>query len=536
MTHTGAQATTILWNRRRILSAGVIGLGTLSLTALAGCSPVADVGPIPDSPVRGGILEYGHDVQPVAGGLDPYGTTAFASQNIYVQIYESLVSIDADGELHPAIAKSWEHPSDTEWVFTLRSDAAFSNGEPVTADDVVYSYETMVEEGRLQPPYLTAMESVEKLADDRVHFTLSRPSQAFINAVASPLTGAIVNKEWYSSASADDRARKPLGSGAFMLADWQDNIVLKLVRNEHYWGADDVHLGGVNFRIIPDDQARIAALRQGTVDAIWIGDQQLAEQVMDEGFTIANAAETRNMWCYVNAEEGPLKELKVRQAVSCALDRNKIAELASYGYGKLSLTCPYGDPSSVSVDDSTPLYTQDQKLARQLLEESGVAEPTVTLTYPSDASFARDLPIYEIMKSQLSEVGINLELLGVPWADMLSRRVQGDFTGLMAVPGTAYPDVKGYFNVNLNPDSPSVRLGEEHLTAWEMTQDMDAETDPKRRTEKLRALEHEVAEKVLVLVPFAMAQRQEIWGPRWQGYQPDPYSYRENIKNSWVVP
>src|SRR5699024_5780000 len=153
----------------------------------------------------------------------------------------------------------------------------------------------------------------------------------------------VVNKAWYSSTDPDARARDAVGSGPFKLVEWQDNIVLRLERNEHYWGADDVYLDGVNFRIIPDDQARIAALRQGTVDAIWIGDQQLAEQVEGEGFTIANAAETRNMFCYVNSEEGPLKELAFRQALSCALDREQIAELASYGYGKLSLTCPYGD-------------------------------------------------------------------------------------------------------------------------------------------------------------------------------------------------
>src|SRR5699024_8430134 len=250
-------AATTLWDRRGVLTAGLAGLGAFSLSSLAGCRPVADVGEIPDAAVRGGVLEYGQDVQPVAGGIDPYATVAFASQNVYAQIYDSLVTIDEDGQLHPAIAESWENSSDTEWTFTLRNDASFSNGEPVTADDVVYSFETMVEEGKLQPPYFTSLESVEKVDDSRVRFLLSTPSSAFINALANPLTGAIVNKAWYSSTDPDARARDAVGSGPFKLVEWQDNIVLRLERNEHYWGADDVYLDGVNFRIIPDDQARI---------------------------------------------------------------------------------------------------------------------------------------------------------------------------------------------------------------------------------------------------------------------------------------
>lgn len=527
---------TALWNRRGILTAGATALGLASLATLAGCGPVAEAGPIPDTPVRGGILEFGHDVQPVAGGIDPYQTTAFASQNLYIQIFDTLVRFDEDGQMQPAIAESWEQPSDREWIFTLRPEAAFSNGEPVTVDDVVYSFQTMQAEGRLQPPYLTSMEGVEALDDSRVRFTLSAPSNSFINTVGSPMLGVIVNKEWYSSTEPELRGREALGSGPFRLEEWQDNIVLKLVRNEHYWDADNVLLDGVNFRIIPDDQARIAALRQGTVDAIWIGDQQLAEQVEGEGFTIANAAETRSMQCYVNAEDGPMKELKFRQALSTALNRDKIAELASYGYAKPSLVAPYGDPDGLSPDATTPNYAFDQERARQLLEESGVADPTVTLTYPSDASFARDVPIYEIMKSQLAEVGIDLKLSGIPWAEVLSRRVQGDFTGLLAVPGTAYPDVRGYFNIIINPNSPSVRLGDSNTTAWDMLLDLDAELDPDLRTEKLRTLENEVADKVLNVTVFAMAQRQQIWSPRWRGYTTDPYSYRSNIKNSWMVP
>lgn len=505
----------------------------LALAACSGADPGAEQGIT--EPVRGGVLEYGTDVQPVAGGIDPYSANSFAAQNINVQIYESLLTKDAGGKLQPGLAESWEQPDETTYRFDLR-EATFSNGEPLTVEDVVFSYQTMASAGAGQSQLLRQLASVTAIDEDTVEFRLSAPNATFINVAAGEGTGLIVNKKWYTSTPDTERQRTALGTGPFKLASWEDNVVLRLDRNEHYWQEGLPYLDGVNFRIFPDEQARLAALRQGTVDAIWLGDQQLAEQVEGEGISIGENAETRTLNLYIDSTSGPTADLRIRQAVARGLDREQLALLASYGYGKQSLVVPVGDPSSVAPNSETPNYAYDPDGARELLAQAGADGVQISLTYPSDASFSRDVALYEVMKEQLKEVGIDLVLNPLPWADVLVRYVQGNFDGMISIPGTAQTDVSAYFSSFLTIGAPTNTTGAAGTEASALLTKLVGTTDPEARTAALRNLEHEVAEEVLLLIPYVVTQRQELWSNRFQGYAADPYSFRKNLKNGWLVP
>lgn len=517
----------------------VSALLALAMTAaliLAGCRQADDIGAIPDEPVTGGILQYGTDVQPVSGGIDPYVANSFAGQNIIVQIYESLLTKSDDGELQPGLAESWEQVDPTTYRFTLRDGVTFSDGSPLTIDDVVFSFETMRDSGAGQAAYLTAMETVTAVDERTVEFRLSHPSRTFLNLVAAEALGVIVSEDWYTSTAPEERERTALGTGAFQLVEWEDQVVLSLRRNEHYWNEPYPYLDGIDFRILPDDQSRLAALRQGTVDAIWLGDQQLAEQVEGEGFQVGQNAQTRNLTLYLDATTGPLANTEFRQAVSLALDREQLAEIAAYGYAQPSLMVPVGDPAAVGPGPDTPMYSHDPERARELLEASGVTDPTITVTYPSDAAFARDVALYEVMKEQLRSVGINLELNPTPWADILGDYIAGSYTGLLSVPGTYLPDPSGYFSSLLTAERPTNKTGEAGQRASELYQEYVATADPDERAAILTELEREVAEQVLILIPYVMAQRQELWTVRLQDYDVDPYSYRRNLREAWLVP
>lgn len=514
----------------------LLALAMAAAMILAGCRQADDIGAIPPEPVVGGILQYGTDVQPVSGGIDPYVANSFAGQNIIVQIYESLLTKSDDGELQPGLAETWEQVDPTTYRFTLREGVQFSDGSPLTVEDVVFSFETMRDEGAGQASYLTALDTVRALDDRTVEFSLSEPSRTFLNVVAAEALAVIVSKDWYTSTPPAKRERTALGTGAFELVSWEDQVVLSLRRNEHYWNAPYPYLDGIDFRILPDDQSRLAALRQGTVDAIWLGDQQLAEQVMGEGFQVGQNAQTRNLTLYLDATTGPLANTQFRQAVSLALDRDQLAELAAYGYAQPSLMVPVGDPASVGPDAQTPMYTHNAERARDLLEASGVTDPTITVTYPSDAAFARDVALYEVMKEQLRTVGITLELNPTPWADILGQFVGGNYTGLISVPGIYLPDPSGYFGSLLGPERPTNKTGEAGQHATELYLQYVATADADERTAILTDLENEVAEQVLILIPYVMAQRQELWTVRLQDYTVDPYSYRRNLKEAWLVP
>lgn len=508
--------------------------GLLALTGCAGAS--AGTTDIPSEPVRGGILSYGTDIQPVAGGIDPYTSQAFSGMNFWVQIYEPLLTRDDAGAIQPGLAKKWEQLDATTYRFHLRENAKFSNGEPLTAQDVKYSLETMADSGNLQARLLNEFETATVIDEHTVDAHLSGPSGTFMGVVSDAGTGSIVNKKWYSAATPEQRQRDAMGTGPFKLTGWQDNVVLELRRNDHYWDPKLPLLDGVDFKIFPDEQSRLAALRQGSVDAIWLGDQQLAEQVEGEGFQIGHNAATRSLNLFVDARKGPTADRRIRQAISQAMDREKIALLASYGYGKISGIVPTGDPAAIGHAEDLPNYTHNPAGARALLEQADAVGSKVVITYPSDASFSRDVALYEVMKEQLREVGIDLVLNPLPWADTLSKYASGNFTGLIAIPGVARADASAYFSGFLAPKAPTNTTGEQGERATALWQILNTTVDPEQRKEALANLEHEVADQALNLVPYVVTQRQELWSSRLRDYAPDPYSFRINLKKGWLVP
>lgn len=520
--------------KRRHSALALLVSGLLALTGCAtGSAGAAD---IPSEPVRGGILSYGTDIQPVAGGIDPYTSQAFSGMNFWVHIYEPLLTRDDTGALRPGLATTWEQPDATTYRFHLRENVKFSNGDPLTADDVKFSLETMAASGKLQAQLLTDFEKATVVNEHTVDVHLSGPSGTFLGVVSDSGTGSIVNKKWYSAATKEQRQRDAMGTGPFRLTGWQDNVVLELRRNDFYWDPRLPLLDGIDFKIFPDEQSRLAALRQGSVDAIWLGDQQLAEQVEGEGMNIGHNAATRSLNLFVDARKGPTADVRIRQAISKAMNREKIALLASYGYGKISGVVPVGDPASLENPEALPHYTHDPAGARELLEQANAAGTAVTLTYPSDASFSRDVALYEVMKEQLREVGIDLVLNPLPWADTLSKYATGNFTGLIAIPGVARADASAYFSGFLAPGAPTNTSAEQGRQATALWQKLNTTIDPVQRQKVLADLEKEVADEVLNIVPYVVTQRQELWSGRLQDYAPDACSFRINLKKGWLVP
>lgn len=512
---------------------------TAVLLALAGCSaagsetatPSAAATPLGD-PVEGGTLTYATDVQPQAGGLDPYANIAFANQNVTVQIYESLLTRSDDGTIEPLLASSYDQPDDLTYVFHLREGVTFSDGTPLTADDVVFSFQTL--QGTAAAMLLTGLADITATDPSTVTFTFSSPNGSFLNLAATRSQAPIVSKAWYEATPAEERQTGAVGTGPFTLESWKDQVSVTLSKNPTYWG-EAPHVDTLEFLIVPDETARLSTLQQGDADAAWIRDPQLAAQAESAGQLAFGAnAVTRSLSMYVNATEGALSDIKVRQALSKGIDRDQIIQVATYGYGKKSFVAPVGDPASIAPDAETPNYTYDVEGAKALLSEAGTPAVTVPIYYAADASFALDVPVVEIMKEQLAEVGITLDLKAVPWADILTRYTTGDWEGLILVPGTYQGDVTSYFSF-LFPGVPFNQLGDAGQVALGQLSQVMAEGDPTARLALLDELTTTVAQDVLVLVPFAQPQRQELWADSLQGYSVDPYTYRSNLKSAWVV-
>ncbi|WBU36718.1 ABC transporter substrate-binding protein [Homoserinibacter sp. YIM 151385] len=487
-------------------------------------------------PVDGGTLVYATDIQPTAGGLDPYSSVAFANQNMLVQIYETLLTKSDDGEIMPGLAESWEQVDDTTYTVTLREGVTFSDGSPLTAEDVVFSFDTMTTAPAVTATLLTGLAETTAIDEQTVQFTLSAPNGTFLNVIAARGTAYIVNQAWYESTPAEARQREALGTGPFVLDEWVDNVSLTLTKNEQYWQEGLPHLDVLEFQFLPDETARISALRQGAgVDAAWTRDAALVADLDGQGFAFGENASTRGLNIYVNAQSGPLADVRVRQAISLALDRQAIIDLAAGGNGELSLTVPAGDPTAVLPDEDTPLYTQDIDAAKKLLAEAGQESPTISLTYATDASLAIDVPAYEVMKEQLAEAGITLELNGTTWTEVVGAVVSGGYTDLIAVPGYYQPDMTAYFNFFLVPGAATNKVTAEGDPGVAELAELRGVIEPAERAEKLEALEDLVADQAYVYTLFAQAQRFEAWSERVQGYVADPFTYRWNLVNAWLA-
>lgn len=520
--------------KTRLRTVGAVALAA-ALT-LSGCGGGSDSGgpAAGDTPVPGGTLVYGTDVQPQAGGLDPYVFVGFANQNVIDQIYEPLLTKDDDGAIQPLLASSYEQVDETTYTFTLREGVTFSDGTPVTVDDVIFSYETMKASGATQKPLLTALESVTAVDESTVQMTLSQPSGTFLNLVSDSGSAYIVNEAWYTSTPPEQRQRAALGTGPFVLDEWQENVSISLLKNTKYWDSPKPYLDGVTFQIVPDEQARFALLQQGSADAVWLRDANLAADAEMQGYTTGQNAATRGINLFINSQTGPLSDVRVRQAVSMGIDRESIIELAANGNGEVSLIAPAGDPGALQPDEDTPNYAHDPEAAEELLAETADPTPTITLTYASDASFALDVPTYEVMQQQLKDVGIDLQLNAISWSDVLARYASGNYTDLVAVPGISRPDVAAYFSA-LAPGMPSNKVAPEPAAeVASLLTTLQATVDPEARQTALAELEDYVAEQALMLIPYTQTQRQEVWSDALQGYSADPYTLRIHLKDAWL--
>lgn len=509
----------------------------IAALVLSGCAGSTDQTEDPSAdPVEGGTLNWAIPAQPAAGGVDPMVAAAVAAQVIMDQAYETLLTKDEDGGIQPGLATSWEQPDELTYVFELRDDVLFADGEQFDADDVVYTFETYLEAQTGKKAYLVGLESIEATGDHEVTFHFSEPNGSFLNSLSGYQTFFIVGRDGYGQATEEEREGRTYGTGPYQVVEWEDGVSLTLEKNENYRG-DGPYFDEIVYHYIPDEATRLAALQQGTVQGAFFTDGVVTDQAADSGYTVGEPASTQGVGIYLNPGDGPLSDVRVRQAVSLALDRQALVDTAMLGNGEVSTIIPAGDPVAPEIDEDTPYYTRDVEEAKRLLEEAGQPNPTIELSYFGDVA-ASHHPIYELMQQQLAEAGINLVLKATPTAELAPIYTAGEsFTDMVSLPGSYRPDPLLYFDGFLSDsglynywrDDPDA----EH--ARELLVEARAESDPDRKQELVEELTTEVHEQVLVLMPLALPVYIEVWDESvLHGYENDPYTSMYNLTESWL--
>ena len=521
---------------KRIL-AGAAAVAALAI-GLTGCTSGGDTSAEDPAgePVSGGTLVWGVPAEPSAGGVDPMVASTIAAEVIDSIAYDTLLTKEDDGTISPALATSYEQPDELTWVFELRDDVAFADGSPFSADDVVYSFETRKDGGQ-NATYLANMESVEATGEYEVTFRFSQPDGTFLDAVSARQTFLIVSEEGYGQATAEERETRTYGTGAFQVTDWTQGVSVTMTKNESYWG-DEPYLDEIVFELYADETTLLAALQQGTVQAAAFTDGSIAQQAEDAGYTAGEGAYRQNLAIYINPEEGPLSDVRVRRAVSLALDRQALVDTALMGQGGVSFVPPAGDPGAPETDD-LPYYTRDVEQAQELLAEAGYEDVTITLSYMGDVAQAHH-PVYELMQQQLAEAGITLELEATPLSEISPIFTSGEsWTDLVAIPGSPRASAVFYLQPVLdeggvynhwdgNPDADKAR---------ELLSQAETTSDPDEYDDLVDQLATEAAEQVLELVPAAVPVYYEVWdGSTLHGYESDSFYSRYKLDEAWLTP
>ncbi|MCY0149146.1 ABC transporter substrate-binding protein [Hoeflea sp. G2-23] len=413
--------------------------------------------------------------------LDPTGGAAAAIDEVlYANLFEGLTRFGPDGEILPALAKSWTISDDgLVYTFSLREGAKFHDGTDFNADDVKFSLDRARAEDstNAQKALFADIASVDVVDPATVKVTLSKQNGSFLFNLAWG-DAVIVAPE-----SADGNAAKPVGTGPFMFAQWVKGDRVELDRNPDYWG-EAVKLDHVTFKFISDPTAAFAAMMTGDLDAFpaFPAPENLTQFEADPRFSVIIGSSEGETILAMNNKKPPLDNITVRKAIAHAIDRKAIIDGALFGYGT-----PIGThfaPHNPAYVDLTAQSAYDPEQSKALLAEAGVKDLTLSLKLPPP-SYARRGG--EIIAAQLREVGINVDITNVEWAQWLSDVFKAKNFDLTIVSHTEPMDIGIYAR-----DDYYFQYGDPAFKA--IMADLDKATDPDKRTELMQAAQKKIAD------------------------------------------
>ena len=392
---------------RRTLLAGALVLPVAACSTQSGAENTFEAALGSDAePVTGGTIDIGLDLE--LSDLDPAGNEIGQQSSLIVAnaVYEPLFVDGPEGSMEPRLADSLTTEDTTEWVLTLKPDLTFSDGAALDAQAVIDHLTRIQETESAAAVPAAEIDSMEAADEVTIRFTLAAPNAAFDRYFSRNL-GMIA-----STTSTDD-VGNPLGAGPFVVTATEPGSSLTVERNESYAG-EPAPADTIVFHFLPDSDSRFQSLQAGTMDMIWVQTPNHISTAEGEGMTtsVANATTATAIF---NLERAPFDDLRVRQAIQAAIDREVLSEVVDQGLGGVSS----GPLASNSRYDQNVEYPDfDPKRARTLLEEFG--QP-VALSYTTDSS-PQSMQRATAIQQMLGEVGIEMEIDAADaatWGDKL---------------------------------------------------------------------------------------------------------------------
>lgn len=501
-------------------------VATLALTACAPAAapagaPAAESGEAaaPGTPVQGGTIMVGNIEDP--NSLDPHATIMATASGIMSWIYDRLFYIGDDGLPHGNLAESWEVSEDNlVLTVTLREGRTFTNGEPVNADAVAFTFNRLLNPETAAPAAEQAgsLTSVTALDEYVVEFVFEEPYAPFFFAASGAYMGIL--PPGAVEEMGDDFGRNPIGSGPFIFSEWVPGQQITLVRNPDYVNVREdrnnegaPYVDSIIFKTIPELGTRIAALETGEINYMGLTRESVPQFEGNPNFQIIQATETASLnFVEFNYTRAPFDNPDFRRAFGMAIDKEAIAAGAYGGFGTINYNpYPNGNPGyDPAIGEEFGMH-YDPEAAAALFDElgwvlegeqrvasgvDGVEDGTpaewTCWTYPSEIK-QREC---EIIQANMADLGITINIQLTDFGTMSAEMPNGDFDfDVMRWTWNEPVILSLLFKC---PGWQQLYCNEE---LDEMLIDAETEMDAEARLEKVAAIQQYLLEEA-VIVPF----------------------------------
>jgi peptide/nickel transport system substrate-binding protein len=395
--------------------AGVVGTAP-SLRAIAMTAKQAS---------SGGTLVVAFDADPET--LDPHITTALLASRVLALMHDSLITRDYDGSFKPGLADEWTISDDgLIYTFTLKQGVTFHSGKAFSSSDVKYTFERWLATESSPTSYtIEPIQSIEAPDPQTVIFTLKTPYNIFLDQIAGAWA-VILNQEAVDAAGAEYGVSAVDGTGPFSFVSWTRNQQVELARFDAYsWGAPifanpgPAQVEGVTIRVVPEDTTRIAEFQAGNIHLVQEVPSADVERLKQEpGVVIVEYAQLQTTYLGMNTTKSPTDDVRVRKAISHALNKDEIVEGANFGLGTAALTMLHPETPYYLTEGADLAPKFDVDMAAALLDEAGWVLGDGDFRSKDGTELALPLWIIndsttvlqaQIIEQQLAQVGIKVE-------------------------------------------------------------------------------------------------------------------------------
>ncbi|MDR3539648.1 MAG: ABC transporter substrate-binding protein [Desulfosporosinus sp.] len=543
----------------------VLGVATAVLlsTVLSGCgqanntpgsgNPATQVS---DTPQKGGVFRTWSQDDPKS--LDPAHCGDTVSYDMQQNIYDGLLMFDKTGKkLIPDLASALPVVSadGKTYTFTLRQGIKFQNGDPLTADDVVYSFnrlgsKSIGSEGESYYSMIQGMDDsfagkastvsgVIKKDDNTVQFVLTQPSRTFLDVIAMPYA-FIVDKKYTSAlANPADLSSNPIGTGAFKFVEWKKGQDIKLVRNADYFmkdanGQSLPYMDGITWNIGTQASVSYLKFKNQEQDFSWIPTSDYVNTLNDPNLKNNVKSLVENDYFYIagNNKKAPWDNKLVRQALEYSIDKDAVAKLYNNRVAPAWEILP---PNMPGYQANPSGYKFDPAKAKELLSQAGYPNGLpgeYTLTYAKND--IRDI-LAANLQAQLASVGIKIKLDGVPFPQYLNVVTKGTEDLMYGGWMQDYPDPDDFLNILFNksqiPSNNNIQYDNADLS--KQLDQLSTESNLDQAIPKYNALEKQILDDAAV-VPLYHDKEAYLVQPWVHNAELHPVFYYFYYSTMWI--